>query len=557
MEISIPKISGDPLVIPIEAGERLFVVGANGSGKTALLQYLLSQMRGKQVRKSSAFRQVALASQKLEGMEFRAYEIMAADSSEGGINVLDEAAYQDEFLVDFRWQENRSEEKLSQILFELVAKENRRARLISSLAGQSGTSVSLEGVEESVLTQLNDVLKQAGLKVSIEIGEHEKLVARWGTDCTYSIARMSDGERNAMILAAEVLTVEPDTIIVIDEPDKHLHRSIIEPFISSLFEKRRDCTFIVVTYAITLPGAHRDARVLKVQACEWDGDSPKAWDAEVLDSGEELPEDLRRDILGARRGILFVEGTANSRDLPLYGAMFPGLSVIPKGSCEEVIRAAKGLRGSYENHHVEAVGLIDRDDRTQDQVNELAQDNVFALDVCSVESLYYCSDAIEAVACRQAESLGCDPKGMLEAAKESALEAIGADHDLPERMAARRSERLVHYRFTSHLPDWREIRAGGEQLTISEPIENPYQGELNRFKGLVESGDLDGLMARYQIRESSVFERIAATLRCRSQADYERMVVARVIDDADLTRNLRERLGPLAEWVDHGRSSDS
>ncbi len=556
MEISIPKISGGPLVIPIEAGERLFVVGANGSGKTALLQHVLSQMRGKQVRKSSAFRQIALASHKAEGIGFRAHEIMAADSSGTGMNVLDEAIYRDELLADFRWQENQSEEKLSQILFELVAKENRRARSIASLI-EEGDSDSLEGVEESVLTQLNEVLKQASFKVSIEIGEQEKLIAKRGTDYAYSIARMSDGERNAMILAAEVLTAEPDTIIVIDEPDKHLHRSIIEPFISALFEQRRDCAFIVVTYEITLPGTHRDARVLKVQACEWDGDSPRAWDAEVLESGEELPEDLRRDILGARRRILFVEGTANSRDLPLYGAMFPELSVIPKKSCEEVTRAAKGLGGSYGHHYVEAVGLIDRDDRTQDQVNELAQDNVFALDVCSVESLYYCSDAIEAVACRQAESLGRDPQEMLEAAKQNALEAIGADRDLPERMAARRSERLVHNRFTSHLPDWREIRATGEQLTISEPIENPYQDELIHFNGLVESGDLDGLIARYPLRESRVLEGIVATLGCRSQADYESMVVARVRGDADLARDLKGRLGPLAEWLDNGRSNDA
>ena len=109
-------------------------------------------------------------------------------------------------------------------------------------------------------------------------------------------------------------------------------------------------------------------------------------------------------------------GRVRSLDLPLYGALFPDLSVIPKGSCEEVVRAVKGLRGSYEHHHVEAIGLIDRDDCTQDQVNELVLDGVFALDVCSVESLYYCSDAIDAVVRRQAESLGCDPQAMIEAA---------------------------------------------------------------------------------------------------------------------------------------------
>ena len=45
-------------------------------------------------------------------------------------------------------------------------------------------------------------------------------------------------------------------------------------------------------------------------------------------------------------------------------------------------------------HHVEAFGLIDRDGRTDDDVMRLAEKHVFALDMCSVEALYYCSDAI-------------------------------------------------------------------------------------------------------------------------------------------------------------------
>ncbi|MDE2823104.1 MAG: hypothetical protein OXK79_06325 [Chloroflexota bacterium] len=102
-----------------------------------------------------------------------------------------------------------------------------------------------------------------------------------------------------------------------------------------------------------------------------------------------------------------------------------------------------------------------------------------------------------------------------------------------------------------------EIKAAGEQLTISEPIENPYQGELDRFNDLVESGDIDGLIVRYPLRESSVFERIVTALGCRSQSDYERMVVARVRDDANLAENLKERIRPLAELLGGGRGDDA
>ena len=70
-----------------------------------------------------------------------------------------------------------------------------------------------------------------------------------------------------------------------------------------------------------------------------------------------------------------MEGTTNSLDTPLYDALFPDLSVIPKGSCIDVQRAVSGLRGSQDLHHVEAFGLIDRDDRPDEEIDQLAEDS--------------------------------------------------------------------------------------------------------------------------------------------------------------------------------------
>ena len=100
-----------------------------------------------------------------------------------------------------------------------------------------------------------------------------------------------------------------------------------------------------------------------------------------------------------------------------------------------------GLRSSQQHHHVEAFGLIDKDDRQPDETGRLAEGGIFALEVCSVESLYYCSDSIEAVAHRQSESLGCDPHKMISAAVQNALSAVSDESGLAERMAARRSEK--------------------------------------------------------------------------------------------------------------------
>ena len=547
MEISIPRTSGDSLTVSVDVGQQLYVVGANGTGKSALLQHWVTSIGGPPVKRIAAHRQTWLESGNLDFTARRRRDF------ESNVRNWDRE-------INARWMEHNPAQRQSAVLFDLVAKDNTRYRTIGQYIDNANPdeATRFASKSESLFKQLNDLLSLGTLTVSLQNSNDEEILAQhMNNDHKFSIAQMSDGERAAAIMAANVLTVEAGTILLIDEPERHLHRSIIEPFLSALFAKRQDCAFVISTHEIALPIANPAANAVILRSCEWSGSQPSAWEAEVLESGAELPEDLKRDILGARRRILFVEGTANSPDLPLYGCLFPELSVIPKGSWHEVVRAVNGLRSSQEHHHVEAFGLIDRDDRAEEGVNELARDGVFALEVCSVESLYYCSDAIEAVACRQAESLGRGPKEMLEAAKRSALEAIGADQDLPERMAARRSERVVYNRFVTHVPDWKEIGAAGEQLTISEPIENPYQGELNRFNGLIESEDLDGLIARYSLRESSVFERIVTALGCRSQADYERMVVARVRDDANLTESLKRRIRPLAALIDGGRSDDA
>ena len=539
MELTIPRTSGDPLTVSVEAGQQLYAVGANGTGKSALFQYWVASIGSHPIKRIAAHRQTWLKS--------------------GNLNFTAQSRKQFEHNrmhwdreYNARWMEHSPAERQSAVLFDLVAKDNTRYRTIGQYIDNNSLDKAtvFASNSESLFKQLNDLLRLGTLTVSLRNSNDEEILAQHKTNgVSFSIAQMSDGERAAAIMAANVLTVEPGTILLIDEPERHLHRSIIEPFLSALFAKRRDCGFVISTHEIALPVANQAANVIVLRSCMWNGNQPRAWDAEVLEFGVKLPEDLKRDILGARRRILFVEGSPNSRDLPMYGALLPEMSVIPKGSCNEVIRAVNGLRNTQGCHHVQAFGLIDRDDRQPDETLRLAEGGIFALDVCSVESLYYCTDAIVAVAHRQAESLGCDPHEMISAAVENALSAIADEGGLAERMAARRSERGVRNRIEKLTPDWRIIMQSNEYLEMPTTVESPYPSELARFKDLVNIRDLNGLIVRYPLRESSVLDRITRTLRCANRADYERMVVAQVRANSDLARKLKDRIKPLAELL--------
>ena len=542
MNLAIPQLSCEPLQIPLEVGGQLFIVGANGSGKSSLIQHFVSTNESLKIRRISAHRQTWLSSGSLN---FTALSRKEFETNSIGW----------EKRSDARWMDRGAEEKQWAVIFDLVAKENSRARDITRHIDNQNPEEAIKLASKSVapIDQLNELLELGTLPISLKNSNDEEILAQHQNKGTsFSIVQMSDGERNAAILAATVLTVEPETIVLIDEPERHLHRSIIEPFLSALFERRRDCIFVVSTHEIALPAASPNARVLMVRSCAWNGNTAKAWDVEILESNADLPEELRLDILGARRRILFVEGSTSNRSLdwPLYNALFPGLSVVPKGSCSDVQRAVGGLRGSQHLHHVEAFGLIDKDDRPQAEVNELANSNIFALDVCSAEAIYYCSDAIAAVAHRQAESLGDNADQMIQSVIRRALQTIMQDDGLAERMAARRCERTVRNRMLSVIPDWRQIQASNEKLQIAECIDSPYPDELQRFNQLVVSGNLDALVARYPLRDSRVFNVIAQCLKCYDRDAYHKMVLSRIRADEDLALKLKQRISALSEVLD-------
>ena len=327
MNWNIPRTSGSQLQISLGFGDRLFIVGANGSGKSALIQHLASlQANRPRIRRISAHRQTWLESGNLN---FTPHSRRQFDTNY--------QAY--EMQAEARWKDHNAQKKQSAVLFDLVAKENERARSIARHIDNQDPekAASIASESEAPFAQLNELLALGTLTVSLENSKGEEILARHGSDgARFSIAKMSDGERSAAIMAATVLTAEPRTVLLIDEPERHLHRAIIEPFLSALFKQREDCAFVVSTHEIALPMANPEVRVLMVRSCTWNGDMGRTWDVEVLEPNTKLPEDLRRDILGARQRILFVEGTTNGLDLPLYDALFPGLSLVPKGSCVDV-----------------------------------------------------------------------------------------------------------------------------------------------------------------------------------------------------------------------------
>ena len=59
---NIPRISGDPIELPVNNGDQLFIVGPNGSGKSGLIQWLVSNYPHLNIKRISAQRHTSLRS---------------------------------------------------------------------------------------------------------------------------------------------------------------------------------------------------------------------------------------------------------------------------------------------------------------------------------------------------------------------------------------------------------------------------------------------------------------------------------------------------------------
>lgn len=210
----------------------------------------------------------------------------------------------------------------------------------------------------------------------------------------YSATEMSDGERAVLYLAAQVLCVPANKVMIIDEPEIHLHRSIMNRLWKTLESHRPDCLFIYITHDLQFASAHGD--VDKIWIKEFDGNN---WKLERI-TGEVFPEELMLEILGSRKNVLFVEGNKNSYDYLLYTELYPNYLIVPCGGCSQVIARTRAFRNEATLHDCEVYGLIDRDYRSETEITALKNDHIYVLDVAEVENLFIVEELVRFMAQR-------------------------------------------------------------------------------------------------------------------------------------------------------------
>ena len=73
----------------------------------------------------------------------------------------------------------------------------------------------------------------------------------------YHGKEMSDGERVMLYMICQILVQRPNTLIIVDEPELHIHKSIVDKLWTRLEAERNDCIFMHITHDLNFAASRK------------------------------------------------------------------------------------------------------------------------------------------------------------------------------------------------------------------------------------------------------------------------------------------------------------
>ncbi|MDE6296584.1 MAG: DUF4435 domain-containing protein, partial [Muribaculaceae bacterium] len=233
------------------------------------------------------------------------------------------------------------------------------------------------------------------------------------------LSRLSQGEKTAFYYAAAVLYAMRNAVIFIDSPSLFLHPSIIGNFWNAIENLRADCTFVYNSVDVDFVNSRSS------NTCIWvkNYDSlARVWDYQILATNA-LTEDIFIELAGSRRPVLFIEGDSrHSIDARLYSLVFSDWNVRPLGSCSKVIETTRTFNDLKYMHHLRSRGIVDRDRRSDMEVDYLRKKEILVPEVAEVENIFMMESIIRIVARRR----GKDPDKVFARVKKEVIRMFKA-----------------------------------------------------------------------------------------------------------------------------------
>lgn len=304
----------------------------------------------------------------------------------------------------------------------------------------------------------------------------------------YNSSEMSDGERVIFYLIGQCLAAPENGIVVIDEPELHLHKSVQAPLWVEIEKLRSDCLFIYLTHDVDFAAAQEGAARIWLKS--FDGTS---WEWEAIRPDENLPDDLLLEVLGSRKPVVFVEGDNGSYDVSLYREVLPGFLVVPRGSCSQVIQSVKALKANLQLHHLSVFGIVDRDRRVPDEIATLEADSIFVLTVAEVENLF-CTEEVIKIA---SQRLARDSAEDFQKVSDEIFKRLQNELDTQVSLRVASEIKFHLSRFDQNIKGEGALSDALSTLTHAIDVNQLYAEVMGTFTSIIATRDYEKLLTIY------------------------------------------------------------
>lgn len=359
---------------------------------------------------------------------------------------------------------------------------------------------------------------------------------------SYTAGRMSDGEKIVFYLIGTVLCAHPDALLIIEEPELLLHPSIKNILWDEIEMLRPDCTYIYLTHDIEFATSRPDSKRIWIRSYNADA---RIWDYELIENNESFPEEVYMEILGSRKPILFIEGTdSNSIDSRLYPLIFPDYLVKPMGGCQKVIETTKAFGQLKDFHTLESKGIVDRDRRTQGEIDYLREQHILVPDVAEVENLLL----IEAVIKTVANRLMKDPEAVFGQVKENVTRLFIKDLESQVILHAKHHVRKkLETAVDRKISTVEELTEHVESIRENIHVEDIYNGIKDKFIQYANTSDYKNILRVYNQKGILPQSRLCNLCGISNKESYLNLVLSILKENREdavaIRSSIKESLG--------------
>ena len=485
--VSIPILNGHHQ-LPLETGSTITFCGANGSGKTRLAVYLEDQL-GLTAHRISAHRALSLNPRVPKVSERDALANLRTGTT-SSLNDSNNVGHRH----GSRWRGEEAVlllndfDHLIQALFAEQAntalESHRRLR-----AGECGTATP------TLFENLSAIWSRLLPHRTLVIDGDDINVQHPDSGAVYPASQMSDGERAIFYLVGQTLVASRDSVLIVDEPELHLHPAVMSTLWDELAAARPDCAFFFITHSLEF-AASRPGRKYIIQ----DFHPAPAWTLHEVPEDAGFSDDFTTLILGSRRPVLFVEGNAaTSLDKLIYRSCYPGHLVVPRESSSAVIHAVTSMRANADFTRNPCQGIVDRDHRSDKEIEYLRSRDVHVLPVAEIENLFLLPDVSRAIASIEGYD-GDTLTACLDKLRDAAFGLVSSRADLDRavlRWARRRIDRHLKQLDLRGVDDIDELKRRSSDRTASLDADALASEARDHIQSAVDSNHLSAFLAHY------------------------------------------------------------